>query len=119
MKVIVYYINQKDKEFLALANRKKHKITIIAGPLNNDNVRFAEEKDAAIIINPKNQLSDNLILNLISFGIKYLLFRTHNQFPVNTSIIKDKGLKYLVVTAVDSRLAASQIIDALNVWEKK
>lgn len=118
MKVIVYNINQKDKEFLALANRKKHKITIIACPLHEGTFHFADEKDAVIIINQEDQLSDNLILKLTSFGIKYIIFRIQEKLPIDTSIMTDKGIGYLIVRVTDSQLAASQIIDALNVWEK-
>lgn len=116
MKVIVYNISQEDKKLLALTNRKKHKITIIVDPLSEATVYFAEAKDAAIIIDQENPVSDSLILKLISFGIKYFIFRFQEQAPVDVSIIQDAGLKY--ITIPDSKLAISSIIEILDAWEK-
>ncbi|MDF2931496.1 MAG: hypothetical protein K0R36_827 [Chryseobacterium sp.] len=116
MKVIVYHISQEDKKLLALANRKKHKITIIVDPLSEATVHFAEAKDTAIIIDQENPVSNNLILKLISYGIKYFIFRFQEQVPVDVSIIQDSGLKY--ITVPDSKLAISSIIEILDAWEK-
>lgn len=116
MKVIVYNISQEDKKLLALANRKKHKITIIVDLLNDATVHFAEAKDAAIIIDQENPVSNSLILRLISFGIKYFIFRFQEQVPMDVSTIKDAGLKYFTVP--DSKLAISSIIEILDAWEK-
>lgn len=116
MKVIVYNISQEDKKLLALANRKKHKITIIVDPLSEATVHFAEAKNAVIIIDQENPVSNSLILKLISFGIKYFIFRFQEQVPVGLSIIQDSGLKY--ITVPDSKLAVSSIIGILDAWEK-
>jgi len=116
MKVIVYNISQEDKKLLALANRKKHKITIIVDPLSEATVHFAEAKDAVIIIDQENPVSNSLILKLISFGIRYFIFRFQGQAPVDLSIIQDAGLKY--ITIPDSKLAISSIIEILDAWEK-
>lgn len=116
MKVIVYHISQEDKKLLALANRKKHKITIIVDPLSETTVYFAEAKDTAIIIDQENLVSNSLILKLISFGIKYFIFSFQEQVPVDVSILHDAGLKYIIIP--DSKLAISSIIDILDTWEK-
>lgn len=116
MKVIVYHISQEDKKLLALANRKKHKITIIVDPLSEATVHFAEAKDTVIIIGQETTVSNSLILKLISFGIKYFIFRFQEQVPVDISIIQDSGLKY--ITVPDSKLAISSIIEILDAWEK-
>ena len=116
MKVIVYHISQEDKKLLALANRKKHKITIIVDPLNEATVHFAEAKDTAIIIDQENLVSNSLIFKLISFGIRYFIFRFQEQVPVDVPIIQDAGLKYIIIT--DSTLNISSIIKILDAWEK-
>ncbi|MDR4951262.1 hypothetical protein REB14_03560 [Chryseobacterium sp. ES2] len=116
MKVIVYHISQEDKKLLALANRKKHKITIIINPLSEATVHFAEAKDAVIIIDQENLVSNRLIFKLISFGIRYFIFRFQEQAPVDVSIIQDTGLKYITIT--DSTLNMSSIIKILDAWEK-
>lgn len=116
MKVIVYHISQEDKKLLALANRKKHKITIIVDPLSETTVHFAEAKDTAIIIDQENLVSNSLILKLISFGIICFIFSFQEQVPVDVSILHDAGLKYIII--LDSKLAISSIIDILDTWEK-
>lgn len=116
MKIIVYNISQEDKRLLALANRKKHKITIIVYPLNEATVHFAEAKDTAIIFDQENLVSNHLILKLISFGLKYFIFRFQEQVPMDLSIIHDSGLKY--INLPDSKLAVPPIIEILDAWEK-
>ncbi|WP_051957082.1 Rossmann-fold NAD(P)-binding domain-containing protein [Chryseobacterium populi] len=116
MKVIVYNINQKEKEILALANRKTHKITIITDPLNETTVHFAEAKDAVITINQENQLSHSFILKLISLGIPYLILKSMEEFFIDLSIIKNSGIQYKIIKCSDPRLAASLIIETLDNW---
>ncbi|MCJ7935918.1 MAG: hypothetical protein MUW56_20390 [Chryseobacterium sp.] len=118
MKVIVYHINQEDKELLALANRKKHKITIIVYPLNNLTVHFAASKDTVIIIDQEEPLSSDLIQKLVFLGIKNIIFRSQENLPPDLSVIKDSGLKYIALTMTDSKLASSRMIEILDVWEK-
>ena len=117
MKVIVYNINQEEKELLALANRKIHKITIITDPLNENTVHFAEAKDAVIIIHQENQLSHSFILKLISFGIPYLILKSKEEFFIDLPIIKNSGIQFHIIKCSDPRLAASLIIEILDSWE--
>ncbi|MDQ0594967.1 hypothetical protein QFZ37_003336 [Chryseobacterium ginsenosidimutans] len=116
MKVIVYNISQEDKKILALANRKKHTITIIVYPLNETTVHFAEAKDAVTIIDQETPVSDSLILKLISFGVKHFIFRFQEHVLIDLSIIQDAGLKYIIIQ--DSELAISSIIEMLDAWSK-
>lgn len=118
MKVIVYNINQEEKELLALANHKIHKITIITDSLNENTVHFAETKDAVIIMSQENQLSHSFILKLISLGIQYIILRLAEELFIDLSIIKNSGIRYKIIRCADSRLAASLIIETLDDWEK-
>lgn len=118
MKAIVYNINQEEKELLALANRKIHKITIITDPLNENTVYFAEAKDAVIIMSQENQLSHSFILKLISLGIQYVILRSAEEFFVDLSALINSGIQYNIIACADSRLAASLIIETLDGWEK-
>ncbi|WP_052480638.1 hypothetical protein [Chryseobacterium sp. StRB126] len=118
MKVIVYNINQEEKELLALANRKTHTITIITDHLNENTVHFAKAKDAVIIMSQENQLSHSFILKLISLGIQYIILRSVEEFFTDLSTIINSGIQYNIITCADSRLAVSLIIETLNGWEK-
>ncbi|UMQ41816.1 hypothetical protein MKS83_20830 [Chryseobacterium sp. Y16C] len=119
MKVIVYNINQEEKELLALANRKTHKITIITDPLNENTVHFAEAKDVVIIIHQENQLSHSFILKLISLGIQYLILKSKEEFFIDLPIIKNSGIQFHIIKCSDPRLAASLIIKTLDGWENR
>ncbi|CAD0218214.1 conserved protein of unknown function [Chryseobacterium sp. JV274] len=116
MKVIVYNINQEEKELLALANRKIHKITIITDPLDENTVHFAEAKDAVIIINQENQLSHSFILKLISLGIPYLILKSLEEFFIDLPIIKNSAIQYKIIKCSDPKVAASLIIETLDNW---
>lgn len=116
MKVIVYNINQEEKELLALANRKTHKITIITDPLDENTVHFAEAKDAVIIINQENQLSHSFIQKLISLGIPYLILKSAEEFFIDSSIITNSGIQYKIIKCSDPKVAASLIIKTLDNW---
>ncbi|MET3537160.1 Rossmann-fold NAD(P)-binding domain-containing protein [Chryseobacterium limigenitum] len=118
MKVIVYNIDQENKVLLALANRKKHKITIITYPLNETTADFAEAKRAVIIIDHGSQLSENLILKLLSLGVQYLIFRSQDHLSADLSFIRNFGLKCIVIEIADSRLAVFKIIEILDAWEE-
>lgn len=119
MKVIVYNINQEEKELLALVNRKIHKITIITDPLNENTVHFAEAKDAVIIMHQENQLSHSFILKLISLGIPYLILKSKEEFFIDLPIIKNSGIQLRIIKCSDPRLAASLIIETLDSWENR
>lgn len=115
MKVIIYNINQEDKKLLALANRKKHKITIITSPLDETTVYFADSKDAVIIT---DHISPEIIELLSSLNIKYLLFDSDELSPAETSLIKNKGFTFIQIKNSDQKPKAFQIIDTLDEWEK-
>ena len=71
MKAIAYNIKPEEKEWLIVANYKKHDITIIANSLNLDTLTFANGKEALIVFND-DILDANLINGLKSLGIKYI-----------------------------------------------
>ncbi len=50
MKVVAYSIKSFEKEFLAKANQKKHDITLISNPLSPETTRYAEGKDAVVVL---------------------------------------------------------------------
>ncbi len=53
MRVTAYNIDTREKQPLALANRRKHQITLVTNFLNNDTVGYASNKEA-IIVSSKN-----------------------------------------------------------------
>ena len=77
MKAIAYNIKPEEKEWLIIANYKKHDITIIANSLNVDTLAFANDKEALIVFN-EDQLDATLIDGLKAIGIKYITTSSFN-----------------------------------------
>lgn len=118
MKIVVYHISQEDKELLALANHKKHKITIIICPLDETTFHFADTKDAVVITDQKSQISIKVLEKLIAFGVKYLLYQSQDQFSLKLSIINNSGIKLIQVGSPESKMEIIQIIEVLDHLEK-
>ncbi|TXF79011.1 hypothetical protein [Chryseobacterium sp.] len=114
MKVIAYRISQEAKEFLALANRKKHQITIMASPLNEDTVRFAEGKDTVILMDQHDPISSNLLGKLAAAGILYIILPSKEPVETDFARFTAFGLKNIAVHRAESKSAALRIIEILD-----
>ncbi len=75
MKAVAYSVLSLEKEFIAKANRRKHEITLIANSLNMDTIQYAAGK-AAVIIPENLQLSGDILHELATMGIKYIIPRS-------------------------------------------
>ncbi|MET3977461.1 D-lactate dehydrogenase [Mucilaginibacter sp. UYP25] len=75
MKAVAYSIRPFEKEYLAIANQKKHDITLISNPLNSDTTNYAEGKDA-IIVFTNDEVNTAVIEKLAGLGIKYIITRS-------------------------------------------
>ena len=118
MKIVAYHISQEDKELLALANHKKHKITIIICPLDETTVHFAETKDAVVTIDQKSQITTHILEKLISFGVKYFIYQSQEQCILDPSISHNSRLKFIHIGNVESKAKITQIIELLDHLEK-
>jgi D-lactate dehydrogenase len=92
MKAIAYNIDTKEKEWLILANYKKHDITIIANSLTLDTLNFAAGKEALIVFN-KDLIDEQIIKGLKSLGIKYIVTSTFGFDHIDLDAAKSAGLK--------------------------
>lgn len=96
MKVVAYSIKSFEKEPLAIANHKKHEITLISNALNEDTVIYATGKQAVIVFEDDN-VSETVIHKLADLGVKYLATRSTS------------------VAQIDQRAAATYNIKIANV----
>ena len=92
MKAIAYNIGAQEKEWLILANHKKHDITIIANSLTLDTLPFANGKEALIIFN-EDLLNAPIISGLKALGIKYLATSSFEYTHIDLQAAKHAGLK--------------------------
>lgn len=75
MKVVAYSIKSFEKEPLAIANHKKHDITLISNVLSVDSVSYAEGKEAVIVFED-DDVSAQVIGKLADMGVKYIATRS-------------------------------------------
>lgn len=75
MKVVAYSIKSFEKEPLAIANHKKHEITLISNALNAETVSYAAGKEAVIVFED-DDVSESVIRKLADLGVKYIATRS-------------------------------------------
>ena len=118
MKAIAYNIKPEEKEWLIVANYKKHDITIIANSLNADTLAFANGKEALILFND-DILDANLINGLKSLGIKYITTSSFDTAHIDLIAAKAAELKIANVPFADGKgtlNAMHQVIKNLDNW---
>ena len=127
MRVVAYSIKSADKEPLALANHKRHEITLISNSLTAETVFYAKGKEA-VIVYTGDDVSEPVINQLADLGIKYIATRS-----IDTSHIDHiaAGVRQLKIANVpQSALAdldeealpmalAIETINNLDKWQEK
>lgn len=119
MKAIAYNIGSQEKEWLILANHKKHDITIIANSLTLDTLPFASGKEALIIFN-EDIFNAPIILGLKALGIKYLATSSSEYKHIDLKTAKEAGLKIANIPFKDGGDLENmhQVIKNLDNWSE-
>ncbi|MES2828031.1 MAG: lactate dehydrogenase [Bacteroidota bacterium] len=117
MKAIAYHINPQEKEWLILANYKRHDITVIANSLTLDTLNFAAGKEALIVFN-EDPLGASLIRGLEALGIKYIATSSFAYDHIDLIAAKDAGLKIANIPFKDGGALENmqQVIANLDNW---
>jgi len=119
MKAIAYNIKPDEKEWLVLANYKKHDITIIANSLTADTLSFATGKEALLVFN-NDELSGNMILGLRALGIKYIATSSSQIDHLDLIAAGLAGMKVanvpLLADQADIKARMEQVIKNLDQW---
>jgi lactate dehydrogenase-like 2-hydroxyacid dehydrogenase len=117
MKAIAYNINPKEKEWLILANYKKHDISIIANSLTLDTLNFAAGKEALIVFN-QDPINGELIKGLRSLGIKYIATSSFTCDHIDLQAAAIAGLKIANIPFKDGGALENmhQVIANLDNW---
>ena len=98
MRVVAYNIKSSEKEPLAVANRKKHEITLISNPLNVDTAPFAAGK-VAVVVTKEDDLSAQVLHKLAAFGVKYIATRSVSTDHINLDTAAELKIKIAAVPA--------------------
>ncbi|TCC90168.1 lactate dehydrogenase [Pedobacter frigiditerrae] len=117
MKAIAYNINPKEKEWLILANYKKHDITIIANSLTIDTLNFAAGKEALIVFN-EDPINATIIKGLEDLGIKYIANSSFDYKHIDLAAAKVSGIKIANIPFKDGGALENmqQVITNLDNW---
>lgn len=119
MKAIAYNIKPDEKEWLVLANYKKHDITIIANSLTADTLSFAIGKEALLVFN-NDDLNEAMISGLKALGIKYIATSSSETDHLDLKAAGTAGMKVANVPFAsrdtDPKLRMEQVIKNLDQW---
>ena len=99
MRVVAYSIKSFEKEPLAIANHKKHDITLISNSLSPETVSYAAGKEA-VIVYTEDELSEAVINQLADFGVKYIATRSTSTLHINQEAATKRNIKIANVPAV-------------------
>ena len=127
MRVVAYSVKSFEKEPLAIANRKKHEITLISNPLTIETASFAMGKDA-VVISTDDALDAQVIDALADLGIRYIATRSTTADHID---VQASGRRQMKIASVPAPLTAeanhldypsiyaNQTILNLDRWQNK
>ncbi|WP_374745477.1 lactate dehydrogenase [Parapedobacter sp. 2B3] len=117
MKAIAYSIKPQEKECLALANGKKHDLTLISNELNEQTVAYAVGKEA-VIVSPYDILDHKMLWELKNVGVTKII--TRSKTTTHIDLKEATRMDFKVANAPDADQSieniAKQTIRNLNAW---
>jgi lactate dehydrogenase-like 2-hydroxyacid dehydrogenase len=127
MRVVAYNIKSSEKEPLAIANHKKHEITVISNLLTAETASFAAGKQA-VIVSSEDLVNKEVLALLANLGVKFIATRAVTSTNIDVEECGRRGIKvasvpaYLIslVNEQDADIVvAHQTILNLDKWEGK
>jgi lactate dehydrogenase-like 2-hydroxyacid dehydrogenase len=127
MRVVAYSIKSAEKEPLAIANHKKHEITLISNALSIETVSFAQGKEAVIVFT-SDEVSEEVINKLADLGVKFIATRSNDVLHINAEVAAIRNIKIANVpqmaiaglSETDIPMAlAVETINNLDKWQGK
>ncbi|WP_353126366.1 lactate dehydrogenase [Parapedobacter pyrenivorans] len=118
MKAIAYSIKPQEKEFLAVANGKRHDLTLISNELNSQTVSFALGKDV-VIISDYDILDRQMLWELKAISVTKIITRSKTTTHIDLKEATRMGFNIANVPEEDQTLEsiAKQTICNLNAWD--
>lgn len=118
MKAIAYNIKPQEKECLAIANGKKHDLTLISNELNARTVSYAQGKEA-VIVSAYDILDRDMLWELKNAGVKKIITRSRTTTHIDLKEATRMDFKVANAPEEDQSIEniAKQLIRNLNAWE--
>jgi lactate dehydrogenase-like 2-hydroxyacid dehydrogenase len=98
MRVVAYSIKFAEKEPLAIANHKKHDITLISNSLSAETVSYAAGKEAVVVFTD-DLVSAAVIERLADLGVKYIATRSTSTQHIDQTAAGNRNIKIANVPA--------------------
>ena len=126
MRVVAYSIKSFEKEPLAIANHKKHDITLISNSLSAETVSYAAGKEAVIVFTD-DVVSAAVMSKLAALGVKYIATRSTSTLHIDQQAAAQYNMKIanvpasaiVAVSAAELSLAlAKETILNLDKWQQ-
>jgi lactate dehydrogenase-like 2-hydroxyacid dehydrogenase len=92
MRVVAYSIKTAEKEPLAIANHKKHEITLISNSLSAETAFYAKGKDAVVVFTD-DDVSDVVIGKLADLGIRYIATRSTGTTHIDSEAAGSRNIR--------------------------
>lgn len=130
MRAVAYSIRSLEKEPLAIANRKKHEITLISNALCLETAEYATGKQA-VIISDKDEVTSEIINRLAQLGVKFIASRSSELKQVDKQAAGRHNIRLAVVSSFiqkeDSTASvseyftqsANETIQNLDTWQNE
>lgn len=118
MKVVAYSIKKFEKEYLAIANHKKHEITLISNGLSLDTAAYAEGKDAAVVFS-NDDVSAPVIDRLADLGIKFIATRSVGTDHIDREAAARRGIRLANVPAYAPQAIAEYAVGLVLALNRK
>lgn len=109
MKVVAYSIKPFEKEYLVLANKKKHELTFISNPLNVDTAAFAKGKKAVVVFT-NDDVSAPVVNLLADMKVKYIATRSTGTDHIDKVAAADRGIQLANVAAYSPQAIAEYAV---------
>lgn len=119
MKAIAYSIKPQEKTSLALANSKKHDLTLISNELNASTAAYAKGKEA-VIVSVYDILDYEMLERLKNVGVNKIITRSGITTHIDLKAATRMGFKIANVPHDDQSVEniAKQTIRNLNAWDQ-
>jgi len=109
MKAVAYSIRAFEREFLAIANHKKHDITLISNRLSMETVPYAEGKQAVIVFT-NDDVSQQVIGQLAKMGVKYIATRSTGTDHIDKDAAALHGMRIANVPSYSPQAIAEHAV---------
>src|SRR5690606_37060421 len=118
MRVVVYNIQDFEKETLAKANAKVHDLTLISNPLNLETLRYAVGKEV-VIISHKDILDREILEALHNINVNKIITRSSKMDHIDMDYAKKLKLDRKSTRLNSSHVKISYAVFCLKKKKRK